>query len=259
MRLRMGIRVFQLLFFVMLSGAFALADEPPKRSQPSTDDALRDSLDSHSGDDYDRALLGDSDKSKTDVKNRSTGDLDKKLNQELGPAAQREDQQEDRLLLAVKGMRDVQTRLAQGKSDAITQQVQRQVVADLQKIIDEAKKSGKCLGQSTAGNCNKPGKPSAGSNTQPKPSAANDQPARDSNPNAKHEPMPPQNDPRGIARQKMKERYRIELQEHPQETMLDLFPSMYFLPEYEPEIEDYFRRMSSDKPTEDEPPVEKPQ
>ena len=40
----------------MLVGcSVALADEPAKRPQPSTDDALRDSLDAHSGDDYDRA------------------------------------------------------------------------------------------------------------------------------------------------------------------------------------------------------------
>ena len=113
---------------------------------------------------------------------------------------------------AVKGMRDVQTRLAQGKSDAITQHVQRQVVADLQQIIDEAKKSGKCLGQPMAGNCNKPGKLGGSPNAQPKSNTANDRPARESNPNVKQEPKLPQTERTAIARDKMKEQYKLELQ-----------------------------------------------
>ena len=93
MRLRIEYRVSLLLFFMIVCGTIALADEPAKRPQPSTDDALRQSLDSHSGDDYDRALLGDSAKPKTDKKDRATDDSEKKMNQELGSAAQREDQQ----------------------------------------------------------------------------------------------------------------------------------------------------------------------
>jgi hypothetical protein len=227
----------------------ARADEPPK-PQRSTDDILRDSLNSQSGDDYDRALLGDSSKANTNAKNRATDDLGKKLNQELGAAAQREDQQEDKLLQAIKGMHDVQTRLAQGKSDTITQHVQRQVVADLQQIIDEAKKSGKCLGQCC--NCNKPGKPGGSPNSQPKQSAANDRPARESNPNAKHEPNATPSERRELARKEMQEQFHIELQSRQRETMLEL-PSEYFLPEYEREIEDYFGRMSSNKPSEGKP------
>jgi hypothetical protein len=256
MRLRIEYRVSLLLFFMIVCGTIALADEPAKRPQPSTDDALRQSLDSHSGDDYDRALLGDSAKPKTDKKDRATDDSEKKMNQELGSAAQREDQQEDKLLQAVKGMRDVQTRLAEGKSDAITQHVQRQVVADLQQIIDEAKKSGKCLGCSMAGNCNKPGKPGSNPGARPMLNAANDRPAGESDPNARREPKQVQGERAAIARDKMKEQYRLELQSRQRETMFE-WPSDYFLPEYEREIEDYFRRLSSGKPTEEKPTAEK--
>ena len=103
-----------------------------------------------SGGDYDRALLGEPNKIDANGTYRGSDDLEKNLKQQLGTAAQREDEPRQPLLDAAVGMRDAQTRLAQGKSDAITQHVQRQVVADLQKIIDEAKKSGTCLGQSCA-------------------------------------------------------------------------------------------------------------
>jgi hypothetical protein len=244
--------LLQSLFVALAVCSLARAGDAPKPPQRSTDDALRDSLNSQSGDDYDRALLGDSGKAKPDAKDSKSDDLDKKLNKELGSAAQREDKQEDRLLQAVKGMRDVQTRLAQGKSDAITQHVQRQVVADLQQIIDEAKKSGKCLGCSMAGSCNKPGKPGGSPGSRPKPSTANDQPARESNPNAKHEPKQPLSESGAVARDTMKAQYKLELQARQRDTMFEE-PSDYFLPEYEREIEDYFRRLSSERPAEDKP------
>jgi hypothetical protein len=259
--MRLGFKTcfFQLLFFIIVGGSIALADEPAKRPQPSTDDALRNSLNSHSGDDYDRALLGEPKKDADNAaKDRGTEDPEKKSKQQNGPVTEQDNQQEDRLLQAVKGMRDVQARLAQGKSDAITQHVQRQVVADLQQIVDEAKKSGKCLGQAMAGNCNKPGKPGAGSSSQPKPIADNDQPSRESNPNANRAPKQPLTERGTVARDRMIEQYnKLELQTRQRETMLEL-PSEYFLPEYEREIEDYFRRLSSDKPAEDKPTVEQP-
>lgn len=55
----------------------------------------------------------------------------------------------------------------------------------------------------------------------------------------------------------MKEQYKLELQSRQRDTMLE-WPSEYFLPEYERDIEDYFRRLSSGKPTEDRPPEDKP-
>ena len=45
----------------------------------------------------------------------------------------------------------------------------------------------------------------------------------------------------------MLESIRIEMQAHPREQMIEE-PGEYFLPEYELEIEDYFRRLSQEKP-----------
>lgn len=50
----------------------------------------------------------------------------------------------------------------------------------------------------------------------------------------------------------MNEQYKLELQSRPPDTKC-AWPSEYFLPEYEREIENYFRRLSSGKPTEDKP------
>ena len=255
MRLELKTCFFQLLLFIVVGCSIAVADDRTKRPQPSTDDALRDSLDAHSGDDYDRALLGEPDNA--DAKDRGGDDPDKKPKQQNGSAARQADQQEDRLLQAVKGMRDAQTRLAQGKSDAITQHVQRQVVADLQQIIDEAKKSGKCLGQPMAGNCNKPGKPGGSPNAQPKSNTANDRPTGESDPHAKHEPKQPLTERAATAVDTMKQQYKLELQSRQRDTMLE-WPSEYFLPEYERDIEDYFRRLSSGTPTEDKPTEYRP-
>ena len=102
---RIEICVFQLLLFIIGGCSIAVADEPTERPQRSTDDALRDSLDLHSGDDYDRELLGEPKKGRQCCKVRGTEDLEKKRQGQNGPAAQQDDRQEDRLLQAVKGMR----------------------------------------------------------------------------------------------------------------------------------------------------------
>ena len=197
------------------------------------------------------ALLGEPKNPAANDKDRATKDLEKKLNQQLGSAAQREDQQEDLLLQAAKGMKDAHERLAQGKSEAITQQVQRQAVADLQKIIDEATKSGKCLGQSMAGGRPSSSKPNSEPNQHPGTKSAAGRPAGESDPKAKHDPKPARSEREQIARKEMRDQYdKIKLQAHPHETTLEL-PSEYFLPEYEREIEDYFRRLSSGKPMEE--------
>ena len=199
------------------------------------------------------ALLGEPNKAGDSKKDHAAGDLARKLKQQLGPAANREDQSQHPLLLAAKGMCDVQTRLADGKSDAITQHVQRQVVADLQKIIDEAKKSGKCLGQNcTSGNCALSGKAGGGqvARNESLPRAANDTPARQSNPNAVH--RQPRTEEEQLAYTRMQEQFKIQLQAHPPDTRYEL-PSDRFLPEYEREIQDYFRRLSAGTAAEERP------
>ena len=89
--------ICNLQFLLLFSVSRPFAAERP----PSTDDQLRDSLNSRTGDDYDRALLGDP--AKPDGKDRVDDEMQKKLQKELGPAAQKEDKPKDPLLQVAEG------------------------------------------------------------------------------------------------------------------------------------------------------------
>ena len=152
----------------------AFAADPP----PSTDDQLRDSLNSKTDDDYDRALLGDP--AKPDDKGRVDEEMQKKLQKELGAAAQKEGKAENPLLQVAKEMREVQQRIGRRDSGQDTQHVQRQIVADLAKLIEQAKKSGSgdgkpSKGRKTAGSPKKPGQDSTqASGNSPAPAERSD-------------------------------------------------------------------------------------
>jgi hypothetical protein len=223
----------QSLLFLLAAASLAFAAEGP----PSTDDQLRDSLNSRAGDDYDRALLGDP--AKPDGKDRTAEEMQKRLQKELGAAAQREDKPAIPLLQVAKYMREVSPRLDRRDSGAETQFLQRQIVSDLAKLIEEAKKSGSCGGK----NCSKPtgnGEKKSGNNTgQP-----SEKPARDSDPKSRHTPEQVHDAAKGAAAL-MKDLW-AELQQREHRPVLDL-PGEHFLPGYELEIEDYFRRLSEDR------------
>src|SRR5208283_4586114 len=87
--IRLSAAKIALLVLMAVHSAPALAAEPPR----STDDQLRDSLNSKAGDEYDRELLGDA--VKPDAKGRVDEELQKKLAKELGAAAQKEDKAKD--------------------------------------------------------------------------------------------------------------------------------------------------------------------
>ena len=133
-------QISNLLVLTLATGSLAFAADPP----PSTDDQLRDSLNSKAGDDYDRELMGDP--AKPDDKGRVDEQMQKKLQKELGAAAEKEGKPKAPLLQVAEAMRDAQKRIDQRDSGAVTQHVQQQIVADLAKLIEQAKKSGSCSG-----------------------------------------------------------------------------------------------------------------
>ncbi len=102
------------LVMLLLASPLAFAAAPP-----STDDQLRDSLNSKTDDDYDRALLGDP--AKPDDKVHVDDAMQKKLEKELGPAAQKEDEPANPLLRVAEEMRKVQQQLDQRDSGRLTQ------------------------------------------------------------------------------------------------------------------------------------------
>jgi hypothetical protein len=227
---------------VLLAGSLACAADPP----PSTDDQLRDSLNSKMGDDYDRELLGDP--VKADRKDRVDEEMQKKLQKELGSAAQEEGKPKAPLLQVAEAMRAVQPLLARSDSGEETLHLQRQIVSDLEKLIEEAKKSGSGGGKNskdrkpTGGDGKKPPQNPGKATENPNPSAS----AQESDPNFHRKP-----ESRAEAAKRaydlMIESFRPELQKHDRGEMLEL-PAEHFLPDYELEIEDYFRRLSADHP-----------
>jgi len=230
-KLRFQIFNCTLLFLAFMAGSLAFAVAPP----PSTDDQLRGSLNSKAGDDYDRELLGES--VKPDDKDRVDDEMQRKLQKELGPAAQREDKPKNPLLQVAKEMHEVQPRLSRRDSSDVTQHLQQQIVSDLEKMI-KSECSGKSFNSpKPMGNGEKkPGQPSVN------PSA----PAQKSDPKLRRMPEEIRAEEAKKAVERMKDLF-AELQGHEREHVIER-PSEYFLPEYELEIEDYFRRLSENQP-----------
>ena len=236
-----GFRIIQISGLVfpslltLIAGSLAYAAAP----QPSTDDQLRDSLNSKAGDDYDRALLGEP--AKPEDKGRVDDAMQKKLQKELGSAAQKEEKPKAPLFQVAEAMRAVQPLLGKRDSGDETQHLQRQIVADLDKLIDDAKKSG-CCGKSSNGP-----KPTGGGPKKPgQPSGNSSAPAQNSDPKARRTPEEIRAENAKKAVKQMNGLF-VELQGHEREHVLEP-PSEHFLPEYELEIEDYFRRLSDDQP-----------
>jgi len=224
------------LVLALIAGSPAGAATPP----PSTDDQLRDSLNSKAGDDdYDRELLGDA--AKPADGGRIDDKTQKELRKELGPAAQREDKPKPPLLQVAEVMRGVQPRLGRRDAGEETQSMQRQIVAVLQELIEQAKQSGN-------GGRSSIGRPPAG-NGQKKPGP----PSGDASARAQTSDPKPQRTPGEIRDEEAKKAVArmlgmfAELRERDRVHVLES-PSEHFLPEYELEIEDYFRRLSDDHP-----------
>jgi hypothetical protein len=236
LNLKSQISTFGVLF-LFVAGSLAFAADPP-----STDDQLRDSLNSKTDDDYDRALLGD--RAKPDDKDRVGAAMQKKLDKELGAAAQQEDKPKDPLLQVAEEMREARQLLEKHEAGVETQHLQVQIVSDLDKLIEQAKKSGSCKGgadakgpKQTASGKGKPGQAPG------QPPATPSSRAQESDPN---HVKTDHRDAAAASAGDLLERFRATLQERKGAPLLEE-PSEYFLPEYKLEIEDYFRRLSGDR------------
>ncbi len=168
--------------------------------------------------------------------------LDRRLQRELGQAGVSEDAHP--LLAIARQMRDVQARLARQGADAETAALQHQIVAQLDKLLEQARSQA-----SAAGESQRQAPPSA--DRQPggqpdAPSAGDDEPQRGPTREATDEPGEAESideplDPQQ-ALQAM-ERLWNRLPERQREQLLQLAPE-HFLPKYQSEIEQYFRRLS---------------
>ncbi|MCX7426379.1 MAG: hypothetical protein NTW96_12245 [Planctomycetia bacterium] len=155
-------------------------------------------------------------------------------------------------------MRDVESRIARADCGNQTQQTQRQILADLDELIKQARKScgqckpgdkKSCTGvqqrKPVAQPCNKPGEGQG--KPGEKPSGSNKGQI------GRADPKTPDTRRADVEQTKtlMKQLWG-ELPQRDREQMLQL-PVEEFLPEYELLIEDYFRRLSEEKGAPSEP------
>jgi len=222
--------------------AVGIACSPANAQQSrSLDDELFDQLGEDPIDDFDRELFKPDGPESDPVDNERPGaTLRERMQRELGPAAQAED--ENPLLTVARRMREVEDRIGRSNTDDDTQSLQKQIVSDLDRLIEQAKKRCK---QCKPGDGN-PGSQSVASRSNPKssggqkPGTGNNQPAATASAKPGH--AEPQRPDMGEMQEVMK-RLWGELPQRDREQMLQSPPEK-FLPKYERMIEQYFRRLT---------------
>ncbi|HUT09104.1 MAG TPA: hypothetical protein VMY42_01285 [Thermoguttaceae bacterium] len=216
-----------------------LAAQPPR----SLDDELLDDLGADPIDDYDRTLLGEGRKQPpTDPPGETAEELRERLRRELGSAAVSED--ENRMLEVARQMRQVERLMAGNDSGPDTRRLQRQIVGDLEQMIEEfrrrAEQSGSAAGaeQKLAARPapGQPGQGGTGQNPSDRP------PGGGARPDDNGPPHPA--DPEMV--REVITRLWGELPQHEAEQMMQMLSDEY-LPKYRREIEAYFRRLSEAK------------
>jgi hypothetical protein len=220
---------------------------PATAQSPSPlDEELLEEIDSDPLDPVDRVAPQPGDRRPGGVDDGADEEFRQRLRRELGAAADSED--DEPLLQIARLMREAEGRLAGRDVGPVTQDVQRQIVDDLDKLIEEArKKAGQCRSGSSAS------QPIAGRNPQSQPTAPAGQPSgpQSNNPAADSSPRPRENEdpPERIDTEQVRAIIKElwgELPEQQREQMIES-PPEEFLPKYELLIEEYFRRLSEEK------------
>jgi hypothetical protein len=217
------------------------------QSGRSLDGELLKNLKTQSKTDIEREVFGpDVKKDKLQTGAGQGGpDLNQRLQQELGAAAEKEN--DNPLLNIAQSMFQVRQRIAQSDAGPATLNLQKQIVADLDLLIDQAKKScGQCSSnssnprQSAQKSGDSPPKPGAkpAQKLSNKPSGASYPRSPDGKP-----PKPDMDEMRSIINNLWG-----ELPPRVREQMLQT-PVEDFIPKYQDLIEDYFRDLSNEKKT----------
>jgi hypothetical protein len=217
------------------------AQSPPPSS---SDDELLKQLNEKSTD-VDRELFGDKkqDQKPADGAGQGGGDLQERLRRELGTAAEKED--DNPVLGIARRMLGVQSRIAEADAGEQVQSDQKKILADLDKLIEQAKKSCNC-----SGSCSNPQQSSSrtpasaakkpGQKPGNKPS---EKPAKESSqrPPDKKTVKPDPAEMRNL----IKDLWG-ELPPNIREQMMQN-PTEQFVPQYETMIEEYYRRLAEEK------------
>jgi len=246
-------RRFSLLFLMtwLMAAAIVLLHLQPACAQPPSplDQELLDGLGSDPLDPVDRNSAQPGAPGGEDGDGAARGedeDWQQRLRRELGAAAEKES--DNPLLEIARKMRDAQGRLDRQDAGSTTQIVQKEIVEDLDKLIDEARKAakqcagGQCRAQGVA--ARQPvGQPPAGG--EPEGGQSSDPRAGESSPRPRTASDRPREVDLEQVRAIIKELWG-ELPEREREQMLES-PPEEFLPKYELLIEEYFRRLSEEK------------
>jgi hypothetical protein len=167
-------------------------------------------------------------------------DLRARLRRELGAAAVAED--DNPLLQVAQRMRDVEGRMARKDSGPATQGLQQQIVADLNELIRQARR------QCQQG---KPGgtpSPRASSGGQPKQGPGGTRPSK--NPTGPGTRRTANGESRKLDKQQMQtlvqQLWQVALPKQQRDRLMQR-PFDEFLPKYELQIEQYYRRLSEEE------------
>jgi hypothetical protein len=231
-----------------LAGCLLFVSHALAQSKPSwTDDELRKRLDSNPVDDYDHELLGGRQATPGDKRpaDEMPGEMEKRLRTELGKAAEKENDGNRRLLDVSRWMREVQTQLVKKDAGATTQKMQQRIIADLERMIDDARKQGQCQpGGKQQGSGSRT--PAGTANTQPKQGGSNQNTPNPTEANITARLGKPGSVVSTAETRKTIAEFWNRLPERVRGPLIQLSDED-FLPEYQGLIEDYFRRLSEEK------------
>jgi hypothetical protein len=243
---------FASLLCSILSIVFILSDSPihaQTQEGRTLDDELLKGLKSQLKTDIERDAFGaDVKKEHEKFQNRAgqgEADLGEQLQRELGAAAEKED--DNPMLIIARNMFEVRHRITQADTSPNTINMQKQIVSDLNLLIEQAKKScGQC--SSNASNSQN----SSAQNPQPSStskSGANAGKKTGVKPATSSSPQNSNSQTRKADMEETQTRMKNlwgELPPHIRDQMQQI-PAEEFIPKYEQQIEDYFRELSEGK------------
>ncbi len=216
----------------------AQPEAPPPRS---LDDQLPDDRSADPIDELDRELFGPGDEQikPGDPPGEGPEDLRARLQRELGAAGVAED--DNPLLEVTRQMREVEGRIARNDSGLMTQGQQQQIVADLERLIEQARKS--CQGGKPGSTPSKVawgGQPKQGPPGKKPGTTPGVAPVQETGNGENRKPD------RQQMQTLMQQLWKVALPLQQRKQLLQS-PFDEFLPKYELLTEQYFRRLSEEK------------
>lgn len=239
------------LIIAIAPALFATADDSTSpaqdesaQSQPSLDDLLLDDLDNQLLD----GLVPPTEDGEAKASDGDPGmsDLDRQLLEQLGHGEDVGSESDNPFISIGQRMKAVEQRIGRRDTSEATQQIQRQIVADIEQLIEEMNKQcsgGQC---NSSSKCDKPGSPKPGEQASKAGSGENSgtsKPARDS------EDRLGSSDGTEAEMARMREMLKRVWGHLPERVRLQMQSGMAeeFLPEYERLIEQYYQRLADER------------